>query len=301
MDTASQWLLVAGVVAVGALHTVVPDHWLPITILARQQGWSRGETARAAARAGFGHVMSTLLLGLVVWLGGAALAESFGAVVDLASSAALVAFGGWIALSAWRELHEAGDGHHHHAHDEHHHARNDGHRHAHGHHHHGAERHRETEEWDGDPLYLPVGGAAAVLARHCHIHRHGGGAPHIHWHDHVRDTVHEILSAFDADPPPHRHRHRTSARMMVVLILGSSPMVEGVPAFFAAGRYGAALIAAMAAAFAASTIATYVALCVGSTAGAQRLRFGKLERYGEVLSGAFIAAIGLAFGIAAAV
>jgi hypothetical protein len=30
-----------------------------------------------------------------------------------------------------------------------------------------------------------------------------------------------------------------------------------------------------------------------STAGLQRVKFGKLERYGEVLSGAFIALVGL--------
>jgi hypothetical protein len=72
-------------------------------------------------------------------------------------------------------------------------------------------------------------------------------------------------------------------------------MVEGIPAFFAAARYGIGLIAAMALLFAISTIATYVALCVYSTAGLQRVKVGAFERYGEVLSGAFIAAIGLVF------
>jgi len=107
------------------------------------------------------------------------------------------------------------------------------------------------------------------------------------------------MDAIMADPPLHQHRHKISARAALVLILGSSPMVEGIPAFFAAGKYGAALIGVMAAAFAASTIATYVALCVTSAAGLQLLRFGKLERYGEVLSGALIASVGLVFGLVA--
>ena len=47
--------------------------------------------------------------------------------------------------------------------------------------------------------------------------------------------------------------------------------------------------------FAFSTIATYVLLCVISTAGLQRVRLGEVERYGEVLSGAFIALVGVAF------
>jgi nickel/cobalt transporter (NicO) family protein len=72
-------------------------------------------------------------------------------------------------------------------------------------------------------------------------------------------------------------------------------MVEGIPAFFAAGKYGVGLIAIMAAVFALSTIATYVLLCVSSTAGLARISLGAFERYGEVLSGAFIALVGIAF------
>ncbi|GGA19790.1 hypothetical protein GCM10010981_04740 [Dyella nitratireducens] len=72
-------------------------------------------------------------------------------------------------------------------------------------------------------------------------------------------------------------------------------MVEGIPAFFAAGKYGLGLILVMALVFAASTILTYVLLCVYSTASLQRMRFGAIERYGEVLSGVFIAIVGLVF------
>jgi hypothetical protein len=79
------------------------------------------------------------------------------------------------------------------------------------------------------------------------------------------------------------------------LILGSLPMIEGIPAFFAASRYGAALIVLMAIVFAASTIATYVTLCVYAAAGLQRATLGPLERYGEVISGAFIALVGVVF------
>ena len=105
------------------------------------------------------------------------------------------------------------------------------------------------------------------------------------------------MPEFALEPPIHQHRHRTSARIALLLILGSSPMVEGIPAFFAAGKYGVGLIAVMAVVFAISTIATYVLLCVYSAAGLQRVRLGAFERYGEVLSGAFIALVGLVFWI----
>jgi hypothetical protein len=74
-------------------------------------------------------------------------------------------------------------------------------------------------------------------------------------------------------------------------------MIEGLPAFFAAAKFGAGLIVVMSLVFAASTIITYVALCVGSTAGLERVKLGPLERYGEVLSGLFIALVGVAFWI----
>jgi nickel/cobalt transporter (NicO) family protein len=292
-------LLIGAVGAVGVLHTIVPDHWVPIALIARERGWSRAETARAAMQAGSGHVASTLAIALAVSAAGAAFADWFGRFVDLAASAALVGFGGWIAFSAWRELHPAG-GHRH------------AHRHSHPHPHPHLHDHEEWEAaetwheapvWAGapaiedDPLYVPLRGEGAVLTRHVHVHRHGSAAPHRHWHDHLPATAHPVLAGFTGDPPPHRHRHRTTGRTSLLLILGSSPMVEGIPAFFAAAKYGAALIVPMAAVFALSTVATYVVLCVSSTAGLQRLRFGTVERYGEVASGAVIALVGVAFGI----
>ena len=51
----------------------------------------------------------------------------------------------------------------------------------------------------------------------------------------------------------------------------------------------------MAVVIAVSTILTYILLRVYSTVGLQRVKFGVLERYGEVLSGMFIALVGVAF------
>src|ERR1700678_1998630 len=119
MSSSSAWLLVGAVAAVGVLHTVVPDHWVPITLIARQRGWTQAETARTAFKAGVGHVLSTLAISPVVWLAGVAVAQRFGHWVDTIASVALVGFGLWIAISAWRDLHgHSGHGHSHgHSHD----------------------------------------------------------------------------------------------------------------------------------------------------------------------------------------
>src|SRR5258708_4545420 len=137
MDYAPELLLIGAVAAVGVLHTIVPDHWVPITLIARQRGWTSGETARAALQAGVGHVLSTLAIALLVWIAGDAVAERYGQFVDTAASLALIIFGGWIAIAGWRDLHgRGGHGHghshgffQHHGHGEH--LVHGGHRHSH--------------------------------------------------------------------------------------------------------------------------------------------------------------------------
>jgi nickel/cobalt transporter (NicO) family protein len=391
MSLGPELLLVGAVAAVGVLHTMVPDHWVPISVIARQRGWSKAEAARASLLAGLGHALSTLLIALAVWLAGVVVAARFGQVVDTASSIALVAFGTWIAIAAWRELRGGGGHGHSHAHQaarlgdggihgpeqqmiatnhgelvlsingsgvpprfrltdvaanavrvetlraggkrqvflfanhgtywesveeipephefevvvtlelcggahvfetrfaEDDHAHDDDHDHRHTHDH-GPDPAR-------DPLYAPLRGDTALLTRHVHTHRHGRGAPHTHWHDHFPDTAHTVATSTKPEAPLHEHRHKTSGRTALLLILGSSPMVEGIPAFFAAGKYGIGLIAVMSVVFAISTIATYVLLCVFSTTGLQRVRLGAFERYGEVLSGALIALVGVVFWV----
>jgi len=392
-------LLVGAVATVGVLHTIVPDHWVPITLIARQRGWSKSETARAALQAGTGHILSTLLIAIVVWLAGVAFAERFGHIVDTVSSLALIAFGGWFAVSAWRDSRNHGGHAHSRRHDFSHLHENDqsahsspfhgpelkriateegvlelsifetgvtphfrlsgiaadtitlqtfpegderqdfrfvnrgtywesvqqipephqfdvsviinkaGHarryetefsEHDHGDHEHGqdhGEGHACETAPEDDPLYAPLGGETAVITRHVQAHRHGRGPVQRHWHDHTLASSHSITAEIEEAAPAHDHRHKTAARTALLLILGSSPMVEGIPAFFAAAKYGIGLIVVMAIVFAISTIATYVLLCVYSTAGLQRVRLGAFERDGEILSGAFIALVGLAFWI----
>lgn len=118
-------LFVLTVALIGVLHTLVPDHWAPIAVFARQRGWTRWQTAEAAALAGAGHVVSTLLIGLVAWFVGTIAAQRLGHVADKLSGGALVLFGLWVAIGAWREkqaecrdprAHRRGLPHQHHTH-----------------------------------------------------------------------------------------------------------------------------------------------------------------------------------------
>lgn len=234
-------LLIVTVAVVGVLHTVVPDHWAPIVVLARQQGWSVSRTARSALLAGFGHVTTTLLLGALLWIVGASLAARYAQYVSLTSAGALIAFGLWIAYGGWKESQSAG---------------------VHG--------HSERE--------------------HGHLHVHDDGVRHVHWHEHGKADMHTIEGGVAVT---HAHEHAVAGRTALLLILGSSPMIEGIPAFLGASTKGPGLLGIMAFVFAFATIATYVGMCVAGVRGLQRVSLGPLERYGEVLSGMFVAAVGI--------
>jgi putative Mn2+ efflux pump MntP len=91
----------------------------------------------------------------------------------------------------------------------------------------------------------------------------------------------------------HSHESTDNERTALLLILGSSPMLEGLPAFFAATPYGFSVIAVMAIVFALSTIGTYVAVSVTAAAGFKNVAGGHIERYGEFLSGAVVVVAGI--------
>ena len=192
-------VLVGTVAVVGVLHTLVPDHWAPIVVIARQRRWSVQRTALAGAIAGLGHVTSTLALGVVFWVAGSAAAAQYGRAVSISSALALVGFGLWTAYGGWKEA---------------------------------------RRQPGGDPQAL-------------------------------------------------------AGRTSLLLILGSSPMVEGIPLFLAASTYGVPTLGAMAVVFAAATVTTYVVTCVAGIAGLRRFSLGRLERYGEFLSGVFVVLIGV--------
>jgi hypothetical protein len=98
-------------------------------------------------------------------------------------------------------------------------------------------------------------------------------------------------------PPPDAsvRTPRRSSRTALLLIVGSSPSVEVLPAFFAAAPLGVGALLLMAIVFAFTTIGTYVGTTLLSAAGLERMSFPAIECYGEVISGVFVAVIGGVF------
>ena len=106
--------LAAAAVAVGSLHTLAPDHWVPFATLARAQRWSAARTARVTVACGFGHVTVSALLGLLGLFLGHEMLQAFGRRMEAAAGILLVGFG--LAYGVWGLRRAAGQRLHGHAH-----------------------------------------------------------------------------------------------------------------------------------------------------------------------------------------
>lgn len=114
--------LALGAVAVGSLHTLAPDHWIPFAAIARAQRWSAARTARITIACGFGHVTVSALLGLGGLLFGLGVMEALGRRMEALAGILLVGFGLAYAVrglrrAAGERLHGHSHAHYDHVHD----------------------------------------------------------------------------------------------------------------------------------------------------------------------------------------
>ena len=66
MGTTSLIVLLLAGASVAIFHAILPDHWMPIALVARAQRWSTGRTTRVALWTGIGHVLGSIALGVIV-------------------------------------------------------------------------------------------------------------------------------------------------------------------------------------------------------------------------------------------
>ena len=119
-------LLVVAAVAVGSLHTLAPDHWVPFAALGRARSWTARRTVAITAVCGLGHVTVSVLLGLLALFFGLEVLELFGRRMESVASVLLVGFGLAYAVLGLRralgrrlaDVHDHGGIAHHHPHAE---------------------------------------------------------------------------------------------------------------------------------------------------------------------------------------
>ena len=88
MDT-----LIGGTILLAFLHAFIPNHWLPIIVVARIEGWRKKELITITLVSTLAHVLGTVLLGLVLGLVGKQLENKYGQAINMAFSVLLILFG----------------------------------------------------------------------------------------------------------------------------------------------------------------------------------------------------------------
>jgi nickel/cobalt exporter len=132
-------VLLMSTVAIGFLHVIIgPDHYLPFILLGKSNHWSMKKTVGITFVCGVGHVLSSVVIGLIGIAVGVAVASLQGveSVRGEIASWSLIAFGTVYAI--WGLYHAYKHPHHTHSHHhldgsehEHNHAHEDGHHHLH--------------------------------------------------------------------------------------------------------------------------------------------------------------------------
>lgn len=287
-------ILLLGAAAVVALvHSLLPDHWVPLAVVGRAQGWSLARVARVSGFAAAGHVLVSLALAGVVALVGLRFQAQIEAQQGHIVGAVLVLTG--IALLAW------GATGHGHPHD--HGPKADG-PHDHGAtlrpapHSHGAPGAAEPEAHEHDPHWHdrhqhehaePMG-----ASDHRHQHEHEG-RPHSHPHSHeefllARQT--ELSDVLDDSRGPATLGGRL-ATFVVPFGVAASPDLTILPIALAASAYGRAAVVWVLILFAVVTILTFVGLTVAGAAAGYQMRGRWLEEHANTATSLVLVAVGL--------
>ncbi|MBW8804757.1 MAG: hypothetical protein JF587_13025 [Catenulisporales bacterium] len=244
-------LLAAAGIGIG--HAVLPDHWMPLAVLARTRRYPTRKVLRLALAAAVTHVVVSVLLGAALIAVGLRFRETVARHADLAVGGVLIATG--VALLVMEAL---GRGHAH-AHEHHDH---DHHDHDHRHHDH----------------------------RHAERSHHGPAHPTTdHGHTHAVAVLERPL----ATASPHPHGRRTLLAFLVPFGAVASPDLTILPLFLAAGALGVAPALGVLAAFAAATIIAIAGLTTATALGAARLTAPWIEQRANALTAATLLVIGV--------
>jgi ABC-type nickel/cobalt efflux system permease component RcnA len=156
MHLTSLLLLLGAAAAVAILHSILPDHWVPLAVVGRTQRWSLLRVARISALASVGHVITSLILGGAIALVGLQFQRQLdmqqGHIIGIVLAITGVGFLLWGLLGN-------GHGHNH----------SDGHAHS---HHEQAYDHSATHNHT-----------------EAHVHSHDYTKTHIHDHDQATNSV----------------------------------------------------------------------------------------------------------------
>ena len=258
-------LLIAGAAAVGVVHSVLPDHWVPLAMVARTQRWSMPHLARVSVLAAGGHVLTSIALGAVVALIGLQFQKQIETQQGHIVGSVLVVTG--VGFLLWGLT---------------------GHGHAHEH---GSEPEQPVAEALGDRAHEHAHElGVAVGPEHVHEHAHQG-VRHSHRHSH------EAFIRSQAELIVDRSSRGTLVghvgAIAVPFGVAASPDLTFLPFAMAASAYGLGSVAAVLGSFSVVTLGAFVGLTVIATAAGYQVSGEWLEKNANTITSLVLIAIGV--------
>jgi ABC-type nickel/cobalt efflux system permease component RcnA len=256
MTSALPVLLLASA-GVGFGHAVLPDHWVPLAVVARTRKYSLRRVVRQALAASAAHVVISLVLGAVLITVGLQFRGLIQSRQGIVVGGVLVLTG--VALLVL-ELVGRVHGHPHpHSHADERAPRDHDHEHDHDHDH-------EGEHYQG------------------HEHAPHGLVSYGHSHDHGRASA------------EHSHAPRRDRGALLALVVpfgaAASPDITALPVFLAASALGFGAAVGSLLVFALATIATITGLTLVSTLGARLFTAPWIDRGANLLTAVVLLVIG---------
>ncbi len=100
----SLFILILGtVIALGGLHMIAPDHWVPLMVVSRKMNYSRGKTYASGAALGGLHAITSEALAGIALVVGVLLVKSFLHYLEIASIILLVTVGIYFIINGYAE------------------------------------------------------------------------------------------------------------------------------------------------------------------------------------------------------
>ena len=261
MHTPSLLLLLGAAAAVAILHSILPDHWVPLAVVARTQRWGLLRVTRVSALASAGHVIASLVLGGVVALIGLQFQRQLDTQQGHIIGGILILTG--LGFLVWG-LVGGGHGHSH---------TGEGHTHAHGveHEHGHVDEHEHGE--------------------------HSHDAEHEHHHTEEHEHAHEEHAHESAQASKKPIKQQTLAGKLATIAvpfgIAASPDLTILPVALGASALGGGAVVGVLGVFAALTIGTFIGLTVLATLIGYQVKGAWLENNANTITSLVLVAIGV--------
>jgi nickel/cobalt transporter (NicO) family protein len=251
---------------IGFGHAVLPDHWMPLAVVARTRRYPAAKTVRLSLAAAVAHVLVSLVLGATLVVIGLQFRNAMTRHTDFVVGGILLVTG-----LVFLVLELRGRGHSH----SHRHSRDGEHGHGHGHGHDDVHHHAHDDGQD-----------------HSHPHDEDGRKGHGGHDDGNHDRGHVHAATTVLDRPTTKTTVRDKAGLLIPFGAAASPDLTILPVFLAAGALGTGAAIGSLVAFAVVTIATIVGLTVLTAAGARLLTAPWIDRSANLLTAGTLILIG---------